>query len=102
MLTRNGWWVVACSVLFVALGAVFGYREFVILGLAGVACLLVALLWMATRPELQVVRDIHPVRMVEGETARASLTVTNTGDRRSPPLVAGEQVAGKHLQVAVP
>ena len=40
--------------------------------------------------------------MVEGDEARGTLTVVNTGNGRSPPLVASESVAGKNVRVNVP
>ena len=54
MLTRNGRAFIAVAVVLIAFGAEFGYREFVALGLVAAACLLVAALWMANQPELQV------------------------------------------------
>jgi uncharacterized protein (DUF58 family) len=100
--TRTGVIVGISSAVLLLIGVLADYPELVMIGLAGVAATLVAALWMLVRPQLGAVREISPHRVPEGETARGVLTVTNTGLRRSPPLVVTETIADRRLSVSLP
>lgn len=91
--------VAICAVVLVAAGAVANYPELLMIGLAGFIALVVAATWMLWRPRITAVREIRPQRVSEGSPARAVLTLTNTGPRRSPPLVVTETIAGKSTSV---
>ena len=69
MLTRNGWAFVALTVACLAVGIAADYREFVVLGLALLLCLLFAGVWLALRPRVEVKREIVPARVDEAEAA---------------------------------
>jgi uncharacterized protein (DUF58 family) len=102
VLTRTGAVVgIATPVLLLA-GIQADYPELVMIGLAGVAALVVAAIWMLVRPQISAVREIRPRRVSEGSPARAVLTVKNTGTRRSPPLVVTEAVADQRVTVPLP
>jgi uncharacterized protein (DUF58 family) len=102
VLTRTGAVVgIATPVLLLA-GVQADYPELVMIGLAGVAALVVAAIWMLVRPQISAVREIRPRRVSEGSPARAVLTVKNTGTRRSPPLVVTETVADQRVTVPLP
>jgi uncharacterized protein (DUF58 family) len=102
VLTRTGAVVgIATPVLLLA-GIQADYPELVMIGLAGVAALVVAAIWMLVRPQISAVREIRPRRVSEGSPARAVLTVKNTGTRRSPPLVVTETVADQRVTVPLP
>ncbi|RSM90414.1 DUF58 domain-containing protein [Kibdelosporangium aridum] len=99
MFTRTGVAVAVSAVVLVAAGAVANYPELVMVGLAGVVALLVAATWMLWRPQITAVREIRPQRVTEGSPASAVLTLTNTGPRRSPPLVVTETIADRSTSV---
>ncbi len=93
--------IVATVVLTVA-GIAARYPELLAVGIAAGLTVLLAALWMLAVPDVEIVREIRPLRVVEGEPALAVLTVTNGGRRRCPPLTARESVAGRELVLAVP
>jgi uncharacterized protein (DUF58 family) len=102
MPTRSGIAVAIGAVLFLLLGWLADYPELIALGLAGLAALVVAALWMLLRPDLAASREIRPQRVAAGESAFGVLTVTNEGRRRSPPIMAAEAIAARQVTIPVP
>jgi uncharacterized protein (DUF58 family) len=102
MPTGSGLLLAATAVALLALGWLADYPELVAIGFACLAALLLAAAWMLLRPDLAAVRDVRPQRVSPGEEAFGVLTLTNEARRRSPPILAGETVAGGRLQVPVP
>jgi uncharacterized protein (DUF58 family) len=102
VLTPTGLVVAISTAVLLAGGVVADYPELVMIGLAGLVALIVAGLWLLARPQITAVREIRPYRVSEGSPARAVLTVTNTGTRRSPPLVVTEIVGEQRVTVPLP
>ncbi len=102
MLTRSGTVVAVAAAVLLAGGWFANYPELVALGFACLAVLLVAGLWMLARPDVSAVREVRPHRVAVGEDAHGIITVTNEARRRSPPIMAVETVAGRHLTIPVP
>ena len=102
LLTGSGWAVVAATVLLLGAGAAAGYPELLVLGLAGLVVLVVAGVWMALGPNVVARREVRPLRVTEGETARGVLTVTNVASRRSPPFLAVERMGERRIRVPLP
>ncbi len=100
--TWTGRMVAIVAVLLLVVGFLIGYPELVALGLACVLALLVAGVWMLVRPNVTVERDIHPPRVSAGDRVSAVVRLTNTGRRRSPPVMAVDTVAGRQLRVPLP
>lgn len=102
MLSGSGRVVAVATAVLLAAGTLADYPELVILGLGGLLALVVAAVWMAFGPHVVATREIHPVRVSEGELARGVLTVTNRAGRRSPPFVAVERVGHREVTVPLP
>jgi uncharacterized protein (DUF58 family) len=102
MPTRSGIAVGITSVVLLVLGWLADYPEMVAIGFAGLAALIIAGLWMMLRPNLAAVREVRPQRVTEGESAFGVITLTNEGRRRSPPILAAEQMAGRQVYVPIP
>jgi uncharacterized protein (DUF58 family) len=87
-LTARGWLVLAGGVALLAVGAVFGYRELVILG--GVACALVLLAVVLVgriRP-MTVWRTVAVSRVRPGDEVEVELGTTEEGRGRGAHLLA--------------
>lgn len=102
MLTGSGWAVLVATALLLGAGAAAGYPELLVLGLAGVVVLVVAGVWMALGPDVVARREVRPLRVTEGETARGVLTVTNVATRRAPPFLAVERMGERRIRVPLP
>ncbi|MBP2329907.1 uncharacterized protein (DUF58 family) [Kibdelosporangium banguiense] len=102
MPTKSGVAVAVAAVVLLALGWLADYPELIALGFAGLAALLMAAAWMTLRPDLSAVREVRPQRVSEGEKAMGVITLTNESKRRSPPILATEQMANRQVQVPIP
>ncbi|MDX8147823.1 DUF58 domain-containing protein [Lentzea sp. BCCO 10_0061] len=102
MLTRSGLVTAVFALVMLAAGAAADYPELVAFGIAAVVALVVAVLSMLVRPNLDADRVIRPDRATEGEQALALLTVHNLGRVRTPPLAVVESINGEAFAVDVP
>ncbi|MET0132536.1 MAG: DUF58 domain-containing protein [Kibdelosporangium sp.] len=102
MPTKSGLATAVAAAVLLALGWLADYPELTALGFAGLAALVMAAAWMALRPDLSAVREVRPQRVTEGERALGVITLTNEAKRRSPPILATEQMAGRQVQVPIP
>jgi uncharacterized protein (DUF58 family) len=101
-MTRLGIGVAVVTVLALVAGTWGDLPELVAIGLAGVAALLQAAVWMLARPDLLAVREIVPPRVPQGELAKALLLVQNLSNRRSPPILASDAVGATAVSVPLP
>lgn len=102
MLTGSGKALLVAAAVLLTLGLLWRYPELVAIGLACVVALLVAVAWIIVRPDVVAVRTIMPTRVTQGEPSVASMTITNRGSRRSPPLFAEERVGEGFVGVSIP
>lgn len=102
MITRSGWVFGIAGTVLLAAGWWADYPELVMLGLAGLLALVLAAAWMLYRADVTAVREIQPLRVQEGETARGVLTLTNRSRRHSPPLLAVERVGSRAVSIPLP
>jgi uncharacterized protein (DUF58 family) len=101
-LTPSGWAVAGSALVLASAGALANYPELLAIAAACAAALVVAGVWMLSRPDLVAVREITPARVTEGDGARGVLTLTNVAARRSPPLLAVEAVGDRRVAVPLP
>ncbi len=102
MLTSNGRWTLILAVLAAAGGILLGYPLFLAISVALLMGVLVGLCFVLWRPSLSARQVVQPPVVGVGEAANALVTVTNTGSRRSSPVVAANQVAGQAASLALP
>lgn len=106
MVTPAGRGVAVAGVLLLVAGWLLDYPELVLLGFACLFALAVAGVSLLRRADVTAVREIQPLRVGVGETARAVLTLTNRGTRRSPPVVLTERISSggrtRSVSVALP
>lgn len=102
MLTRAGWGVLGAAVVLFATGWALAYPPIVLLGAACAAALVIAVAWVGVRPRLEVDRYVRPQRVSRGDPAMGVLTVTNTGRRRTSPLLARDWIGRRLLDVPLP
>lgn len=101
-LTAGGWAAVVASVLLLGLGAVLGYIELTILGVALLAALVLALGLVVVPSTLEVDRHVEPSRVARGDLALGLVHVVNPGRRPAPALLATDRVGGLPVEVALP
>src|SRR5262245_8969707 len=101
MLTRNGWTFVAVMALCAAVGLWLSYGELVVVALALLLCLVLAALWPLMRPKLDVVREVTPHRVSEGDGAAGIVTVTNVARRRCRAIEATDELVGGIVKVSI-
>ncbi|MDH4119763.1 MAG: DUF58 domain-containing protein, partial [Acidimicrobiia bacterium] len=99
MLTRNGWTTAALCAATLTVGLVAGYVELVAVGAMLLVALGTAVAWLFLRPSIEVSRSVGPTHVAEGEGASAVLSVTNSGVRRTPPLLARERMADRTVRI---
>jgi uncharacterized protein (DUF58 family) len=102
MLTRSGRSLAWFTGLTLATGWFAGYVPLLMLGAACLTVLVVAALWMVSRPRIAADRELRPNRVTEGNAASALLTVTNQGRRRSPAMVVLERFGEHQVPVNIP
>ena len=95
MLTRQGWGVLAISLIGVAIGRIFGVLELFLLGSGLITLVFCCLIWVRLRPvSLSVHRRILPDQLQVGDVGRVELNVTNTGRVGTSSLGLWEPVVG--------
>lgn len=102
MLTANGRWTLIAAVLAAAGGIVLGYPLLLAAAVVLLVAVLIGLCFVLWRPSLSARQVVQPSVVGVGEAASALVTVTNTGGRRSTPVVAANQVAGQAASLALP
>src|SRR5262245_25542459 len=86
--------------MLLAAGFVFGYGELAVLGSAAIVAVFGALVFVAWRPRLTVVRHADPDRVHRGSTVEIHLQVANGGRLFGANLIARDRVGS--VPVSVP
>lgn len=98
-LTRRGWTVVGGSLGLLVGGRILGADELSVLGVAGLALLVGALVWVVVpRAQPTVTRRVDPARLHVGDSARVDLVVEPSGTRATPLLELTEPIDGGALR----
>jgi uncharacterized protein (DUF58 family) len=97
--TRRGWTIVGAAAGLLVGGRVLGADELSVLGLAGLALVVLSLVWVVVaRPRLDVERRVDPSRLHVGDVARADLVCSPRGGRASALLDLVETIDGGALR----
>jgi len=106
IVTPVGWVVLGLGVISLVLSVVFGWQEFIYLGMVLLVALVVATLFLVGRSSYGVLIELNPRRVVVGDRAMGRMVVTNTGARGLPPtrmeLPVGRGVAEFQLPTMAP
>jgi uncharacterized protein (DUF58 family) len=97
--TARGVGTVLAAAALIGGGFVFGYPELVVLGAAGLAAMLSALVYAARRLRLSVAREVRPERVTRGQESAQTLTVRNSGKYLSTTLIGLDQCASATVPV---
>lgn len=101
VITQRGWGWAVGALLSLIVGLIGGWSEFIGLGIAGLFTFGLALLYALFRHAHQVRFSLVHHRVVVGEDAQISLTVTNPTNRSLPPLEidipVGEEVTTRDI-----
>jgi uncharacterized protein (DUF58 family) len=91
--TRRGWTIVGAAVGLLVGGRVLGADELSVLGLAGLALVLLSVVWVVVaRPRLAVTRRVDPLRLHVGDLARTDLDCTADGGHPTALLELAESI----------
>jgi uncharacterized protein (DUF58 family) len=101
MVTARGLALGVGGAALLAVGFGFGYPELVVIGAAGVAALVGAVLLVAWRPRLTVRRSAEPDRVERGEECLVTLNVRNAGRMRGGRMVAHDSCGPVTIPVEV-
>jgi uncharacterized protein (DUF58 family) len=102
VLTSTGKTFAVLAVLLTVTGWLMHYASLLAIGLACVVALVAATVWVARRPRVRAVRELHPERITVGQRAMSELHITNLGRRRTSSGVALEQFGNRVLPVELP
>ncbi|NUP82611.1 MAG: DUF58 domain-containing protein [Nonomuraea sp.] len=102
MFTPLGWGTLAGSLALYAAGFALGYPEPVVLATGGVLALAAALAWTASAPDLEVRREVTPLKVPRGEAAVAVLNVVNRGGRGLSGLRVQDRIGDSEHLINLP
>ncbi len=102
MITANGRWALIVAALSLVVGLATGYTFLIVIAALLALALAVAAMFVAWRPSLVARQQVAPPVVGSGELASAKVSVTNTGKRRSAPIIAADWIAGRRHSVALP
>lgn len=97
--TSRGLGLLLCSLALLGSGFLLGYPELAVIGTTGAIAVAFALVYVAWRPRLQVLRAVEPDRLMRGEPCEVTLTVSNGSRLRAATLIAYDRVGGISIPV---
>lgn len=100
--TAEGVLAAIASVGLLAAAYLLGYPPLGVLAVAGLAALTVSALTVVPLPELEMSRDVFPMRVTRGEPAVAVLTIVNRSRWSGVRVEVREAFGDRELPVALP
>ncbi len=98
--TSRGYGLLAAGIALLGAGFGFGYPELAVLGCAAVVAVVGALIFVAWRPRLTIVRAADPDRVMRGESSNVELSISNASRFFGASLVARDRVAQRSVAPA--
>lgn len=85
--TGLGWLAITIGVLATVLGLIFGWREVIVAGLAALALVIIAILFVLGRTQYRIELDLAYTRVVVGERALGRIEIHAAANRPLPPAM---------------
>ncbi|MBT8227921.1 MAG: DUF58 domain-containing protein [Dactylosporangium sp.] len=98
-MTPRGIGLLLAAAAMIGGGFAFGYAELTMIGTTAVVALGFALIYVAWRPDLCVVRRADPDRVMRGQDSRVTLTVSNASRLRAATLIAHDRCGRETIPV---
>ena len=102
VVTPLGWSMLAIVPLTLLFGYLFGWVELVVIGFAGVALAVIAVIYLVGRSSIQIELVLPYRRVVAGERAAGEVVISNTGRRRTLGVTIEIPVGAGLAEVALP
>lgn len=101
-LTPTGRALVAGAILALVAWASLGYRELLVVAVAASVLVVLAVLWTARQPRLEIERRVRLGTVVAGDPVRATALVRNVGSHRSRPVRLRDPLGTVMADVTIP
>ncbi|MBC7591084.1 MAG: DUF58 domain-containing protein [Salinibacterium sp.] len=102
VITPLGWSMLALVPLALVFGYILGWIELVVVGFAGVALIVIAVIYLVGRSSIQIGLTLPHSRVVAGERAVGEVVISNTGRRRTFGVTVEVPVGSGLAEVALP
>lgn len=100
-LTGRGWAVLVVALASYLVGVWFGYLVFRILAGVALGAVLAGVVMTLRRPQVEVRRELYPLRVERGKAALATLRIRNAGHRWQAGVTAHDLATGGYEQVQI-
>ncbi len=102
VVTPLGWSILALVPSALLAGYLIGWVELIVVGFAGVALVVIAVIYLVGRSTIQIGLSIPHRRVVAGEQALGEIEISNTGRRRTLGITIEIPVGHGLAEVALP
>ena len=102
VITPLGWTMLALVPLSLLLGYLLGWIELIVVGFAGGALMVIAVVYLVGRSSIQIDLSMPHRRVVAGESAVGEVMIANTGRRRTLGVTIEIPVGKALAEVALP
>ncbi|MBG6054537.1 uncharacterized protein (DUF58 family) [Salinibacterium sp. CAN_S4] len=102
VVTPLGWTMLALVPTALIVGYLIGWIELIVVGFAGVALMIIAVIYLVGRNSIRIDLSIPHRRVVAGERAVGDVVIANTGRRRNLGVTVEIPVGTALAEVALP